>query len=94
MTSDIDKNLENYIKCLGKNIQSFQELKKIQQTGLQKSKIKEDIIIPYDLFSYYVNVWKLEAMKVVLIDLNEIITRQKEQEREEDNREESFWKEY
>ena len=92
MTSDIDKNLENYIKCLGKNIQSFEKLKKIQQTIIQKNKIRGNI--PLELFNYYVNVWKLEAMKVVLIDLNEIVTRQKEQEREEDNREESFWKEY
>jgi hypothetical protein len=39
-------------------------------------------------------VWKLEALKVVLKDLQEILMYQKEQEREEDGREESFWKEY
>ena len=87
-----EKNLNNYIKCLEKNIEGFENLKEIQLKGIKKDKIKRDI--PLQLFNYYIDVWKLEALKVVLKDLQEIIIRQKEEERAEDNSKESFWKEY
>ena len=92
IAQDTVKNLENYLQSLEKNIKSFQDLKKIEQKGIQKNKVECNI--PLEFFNYYVTVWKLEAMKIVAMDLKEIIFRQLEQERAEDNSRESFWKEY
>ena len=89
---EVEKNLENYIECLQKNVKSFQGLKKIQQNGLQKGKIECNV--PIELLNYYINVWKLEALEVVLEDLQEIEKDRKEEERARDNSQESFWKEY
>ncbi len=83
-----EKNLDNYIKCLKNKIKEYKEIGKIE--GKRLGLIRPSI--PLEVINFHSIVYKLMAYEMVLKDLEEIITRNKEMEREEDESEESIWK--
>lgn len=87
----MEKNLSNYIKCIERRIKESKKMKNVLLEQLPKMR-KGEFIIPLEVTSYVAESYKLDNLKVVLEDLQEIITHQQETERTEDNTIESFWK--
>ena len=85
---EIEKDLDNYIKCLEKKIKSVKHLATIA------AKHTKNQTIPLEWMQYWAESYKSIALEMVLEDLKEIIVRQKEQEREEDNSVDSVWKDW
>ncbi|MBA7541384.1 hypothetical protein ES705_33696 [subsurface metagenome] len=84
----MERNLDDYIKCLKNKIEEYKGIRENQ--GKMMEVIKPTI--PLEAINYMSTVYKLMALEMVLDDLKEIITHQKETEREEDNSIESCWK--
>lgn len=81
------KNLEEYIKCLKKRMLRLQGI-------IKKDNVKEQFKVDIDTFNHWQGITEFNTMKIVFDDLNEIIVHKKEQEREENNSVESFWKDW
>jgi len=84
----MEKNLDNYIKCLKNKIEEYKGIKKNQSKMIEAVKPT----IPMEAINYMSTVYKLMTLEMVLDDLQEIITHQQEAERGRDNSIESCWK--
>lgn len=84
-----EKNLDNYIKCLKNKIKEYKSIE-LNVCNRQNKGTKYKISL--EAVNYYSTIYRLMVYKTVLKDLEEIITRINEMEREGDESSGSVWK--